>query len=93
MMAESGIYAYNRMSLGVILLLRSFSNGSVWFPPTSQAYLVSGSWPPKQCQALAPSHGKDLKTNQEWLGIPITFVPLLYQHVMQEGLCCGSKDV
>ena len=55
--------------------------------------LVSGSWPPKQCQALAPSYGKGLKPNQEWLGIPISFVPQLCQHVMQEGHCCRSKDL
>lgn len=39
-------------------------NSSIWFYRRSLSYLVSGSWPPKQCQVSVPSHGVGLKSCQ-----------------------------
>lgn len=43
-------------------------NRNIRFYPQSLAYLVSGSWPPRQCQEWVPSHGLGLKSNQILVG-------------------------
>lgn len=40
-------------------------NNAVWFYPKPMAYLVSGSWMPKQCLEWVPSHEVGLKYQQK----------------------------
>lgn len=60
------VYAYCRMSLGVILLLHSFS--TIWFYFGSLGYLVSGSRSSKQHRIWASSHELGLMLNQILMG-------------------------
>ena len=57
------------ITIFLLLLLLLFQNiGSIWFYSRSLSCLVSGLWPPKQCQVWVPSHGMHLKSNQILVG-------------------------
>lgn len=47
------------------------------FPNRSLTCLVSSSYPLKQCQGWAPSHGLGFKPHQAWLVTMTSFVPPL----------------
>lgn len=80
------------MSLGVNLLC-SYNSRTVAsdFFSRSMAYLVSGSWPLKQCQIYVLTCIVDLKSNQLVVGYSQKPSPLSHLHTCRKAATVGQK--
>lgn len=57
-------WSHSRISVRIIILLCSFRRTIALGSPRPMDYLVSGFWPPKQCQVWLLAHGVGLTPNQ-----------------------------